>query len=52
VRLNSDWAGYDAEFGGHDSYDTAAAPDGRDTMPCSGNVRIGPYSVIILSQDD
>jgi 1,4-alpha-glucan branching enzyme len=52
VRLNSDWIGYDAEFGGYDSFDTAAAPDGRDTMPCSGNVRIGPYSVIILSQDD
>jgi 1,4-alpha-glucan branching enzyme len=52
VRLNSDWQGYDAEFGGYDSYDTAAAPDGRDAMPCSGNVRIGPYSVIILSQDD
>jgi 1,4-alpha-glucan branching enzyme len=52
VRLNSDWAGYDAEFGSYDSYDTAAGPDGRDTMPYSGNVRIGPYSVIILSQDD
>ena len=43
VRLNSDWPGYDAEFGGHDSYDTTAAPDGRDTMPYSGNVRIGPW---------
>jgi 1,4-alpha-glucan branching enzyme len=52
VRLNSDWPGYDGEFGGHDSYDTAAGPEGRDTMPCSGNVRIGPYSIIILSQDD
>ena len=52
VRLNSDWAGYDAEFGGYDSYDTAAAPGGHDDMPCGGNLRIGPYSVVILSQDD
>src|SRR5262249_36147417 len=52
VRLNSDWAGYDDEFGGHPSLDTAAAPDGHDDMPCSGNVGVGPYSVVILSQDD
>ncbi len=52
VRLNSDWTGYDPEFGGHPSYDTAAVPDGRDNLPYSGDVRIGPYSVIILSQDD
>jgi 1,4-alpha-glucan branching enzyme len=52
VRLNSDWAGYDREFGDHPSYDTAAAPDGRDDMPYSGNLRIGPYSVVILSQDN
>jgi 1,4-alpha-glucan branching enzyme len=52
VRLNSDWTGYDPEFGGHSSYDTAAAPDGRDDMRCSGDLRIGPYTVVILSQDD
>jgi 1,4-alpha-glucan branching enzyme len=51
VRLNSDWAGYDGTFGDHLSYDTVATADGRDGMPFSGNIGIGPYSVVILSQD-
>lgn len=52
VRLNSDWTGYNPEFGNHFSYDTAAHRRARDDMPCNGNIGIGPYSVIILSQDD
>jgi 1,4-alpha-glucan branching enzyme len=51
VRLNSDWAGYDGTFSDHLSYDTVATADGRDGMPFSGNIGIGPYSVVILSQD-
>ncbi|MFL5802340.1 MAG: alpha-amylase family glycosyl hydrolase [Roseiflexaceae bacterium] len=51
VRFNSDWAGYDGAFGDHNSYDAVAAPGERDGMPCSGNIGIGPYSAIILSQD-
>ena len=51
VRFNSDWTGYDREFGGIHSYDTSAGGDGRDGLPCNGNVGIGPYSAIILSQD-
>jgi len=51
VRFNSDWSGYDPRFGNHHSYDTVANAGPRDDMPCNANVGIGPYSVIILSQD-
>jgi 1,4-alpha-glucan branching enzyme len=51
VRFNSDWTGYDPSFGNHFSYDTVASQGAKDGMPCNGNVGIGPYSVIILSQD-
>jgi 1,4-alpha-glucan branching enzyme len=51
VRLNSDWSGYDQEFGNVPGYDVEARPGERDGMPCSGEVGIGPYSVVILSQD-
>ena len=52
VRFNSDWSGYSPDFGNQFSYDTAADGGGADNMPCHGNVGLGPYSVIILSQDD
>jgi 1,4-alpha-glucan branching enzyme len=52
VRFNSDWNGYDPSFGNHFSYDTVADWGARDGMPCQGNVGLGPYSVIILSQDN
>jgi 1,4-alpha-glucan branching enzyme len=50
VRFNSDWSGYSPDFGDHLGYDTTAAWGGRDGMPCQGNVGIGPYSALILSQ--
>ena len=52
VCFNSDWGGYDPEFGDHFSYDTVAEWGERDDMPCRANVGLGPYSAIILSQDD
>jgi 1,4-alpha-glucan branching enzyme len=52
VRFNSDWSGYDATFGNHPSYNTVAEQGARDGMVSNGNLSIGPYSVIILSQDD
>jgi 1,4-alpha-glucan branching enzyme len=52
VRFNSDWQGYSADFGNHFSYDTAASDGSRDQMPFQANVGIGPYSVLILSQDN
>lgn len=53
VRFNSDWNGYSPDFGNHLGYDTFADrsnPNDSDGMPFRGNVGIGPYSVLILSQ--
>jgi 1,4-alpha-glucan branching enzyme len=50
VRFNSDWNGYSPDFGNQLSYDTTAAQPGADNMPFSGNVGIGPYTAITLSQ--
>jgi 1,4-alpha-glucan branching enzyme len=52
VRFNSDWQGYSADFGNHLGYDTTAGGGPMDTMPFQANVGIGPYSVLILSQND
>ncbi len=51
VRYNGDWRGYDPEFS--DSFSGDVEPDGVawDGMPTSGEVSVGPYSAIILSQD-
>jgi 1,4-alpha-glucan branching enzyme len=51
VRFNSDWKGYSPDFGDHLGYDTNAVASPRDNMPFQANVGIGPYSVLILSQD-
>jgi 1,4-alpha-glucan branching enzyme len=51
VRLNSDWQRYDPEFGDHPSPDVVANEEERDGLPYSGAISIGPYSVLILSQD-
>ena len=51
VRFNSDWGGYDESFGDHPSLDVAAWQGAKDGQPSHGDVGIGPYSVIILSQD-
>jgi 1,4-alpha-glucan branching enzyme len=50
VRFNSDWNGYSGDFGNTSSCDTHAASPGMQSMPFAGNVGIGPYSAIILSQ--
>jgi 1,4-alpha-glucan branching enzyme len=52
VRFNSDWSGYCSDFGSIYSYDPEANGGPRDGMPCSGNVGLGPYAAIVLSQDD
>lgn len=51
VRFNSDWNGYDASFGNSPSYDTSADGGSYDSMPFSGNIGVGPYSAVILTQD-
>jgi 1,4-alpha-glucan branching enzyme len=54
VRFNSDWNGYSADFSNQAGYDTSAGNPsgdaGRDGLPYQGNIGIGPYSVLILSQ--
>ncbi len=50
VRFNSDWNGYSADFTNHFSYDTVAFDGSQDNMPCHGNVGLGPYTALILSQ--
>jgi 1,4-alpha-glucan branching enzyme len=50
VRFNSDWSGYSADFTDQISYDTTAGDSARDGMPSCGNIGIGPYTAIILSQ--
>ena len=51
VRLNSDWAGYGADYGNHGGHDVDAAAPARDGMAYSAAVAIGRYSVLVLSQD-
>jgi 1,4-alpha-glucan branching enzyme len=52
VRFNSDWDGYDREFETVDSLDADSTPDEHDGMAQRIGVGLGPYSVVILSQDD
>ncbi len=51
VRFNSDWAGYDYEFHNSPSFHVWAHPGERDGLLCQGDIGIGPYTCIILSQD-
>ncbi|HXF63195.1 MAG TPA: alpha-amylase family glycosyl hydrolase [Caldilineaceae bacterium] len=55
VRLNSDDPRYDPAFGEFICPDVVAAGvvggPAVDGMPCFGNIVIGPYSVLILSQE-
>lgn len=51
VRMNSDWSGYgNNDYASTPGYDTTAGGDGADRMPVQGNVGIGPYTILILSQ--
>lgn len=51
VRFNGDWRGYSGAFTDHPSYDLQASSAGQDNMPFAGDVGLGPYSAVILSQD-
>jgi 1,4-alpha-glucan branching enzyme len=51
VRLNTDWVGYDPSFTDVPGYDTASEPVPWDGLRVSGNVGIGAYSALVLSQD-
>ncbi|MBV8527182.1 MAG: alpha amylase C-terminal domain-containing protein [Candidatus Dormibacteraeota bacterium] len=51
VRLNSDWTGYDPTFGDWPSNDVPAVAAPQDGLAFSGDVGLGPYTAVILSQD-
>jgi 1,4-alpha-glucan branching enzyme len=50
VRFNSDASNYDPSFSNWFSYGTDASGGPQDNLPFSGNVGLGPYSAIILTQ--
>jgi 1,4-alpha-glucan branching enzyme len=50
VRFNSDWRGYSDDFGDRLGYHTMAHDEPRDGLGFSGNVGLGPYSALILTQ--
>ncbi len=52
LRFNSDWRGYSDLFAGTLSGDCTAHPGQRDGMPFQGAVSVGPYSLLIFSQDE
>ncbi len=52
VRFNSDWDGYDPEFETVELVDADATRERRDGLRYSLEVGLGPYSAVILSQDD
>lgn len=52
VRFNGDWNGYSDSFTNHPSHDlTARWNAGHDGMAFTGEVSVGPYTAIMLSQD-
>jgi 1,4-alpha-glucan branching enzyme len=50
VRFNSGANVYDPGFVNGDSFDATANPGSKDGLNFNGNVGVGPYSVVILSQ--
>src|SRR5229473_1907839 len=50
VLFNSGASVYDPGFTNGDSFDTTASPGAKDGLNFNGNVGIGAYSVVILSQ--
>jgi len=50
LRFNSDWEGYNDDFGNHPSRDIVANEGASDGLPCYASVSIGAYSVVIFSQ--
>lgn len=51
VRFNSDWSGYGHDYGNYPGYDAWAASGWRDGYPHQGDISIGPYSLVVMSQD-
>ncbi len=51
LRFSSDEASYCPLFGGHPSTDVEAQFKPADAQPASARVSIGPYSLLVFSQD-
>jgi 1,4-alpha-glucan branching enzyme len=51
LRFNSDWHGYSDGFSNHPSADVIAESGAYDGLPWHAAVSIGPYSVLIYSQE-
>jgi 1,4-alpha-glucan branching enzyme len=52
TRFNSDSYKYDPNFYNHPTPDFETREEGADELPCSGEISIGPYTVVIFSQDE
>jgi 1,4-alpha-glucan branching enzyme len=51
TRFNSDSYNYGPNFYNHPTPDVATHEEEADGLPCSGDIGIGPYTVVIFSQD-
>ena len=51
VRFNSDWQGYDGEFGDFESLSVEAQAGEYDGYGWHGRIGLAPYAVLILSQE-
>lgn len=52
LRFSSDAAIYSSIFGDHESFDADATGAGQDGLDHSAEISIGPYSLLIFSQDE
>jgi len=52
TRFNSDSYNYGPNFANHPTTDVETREEGSDGLPCSGEIGIGPYTVVIFSQDE
>lgn len=51
LRLNTDWSGYDESFDDHPVEHVVAHETDRDGYPATASIAIGPYAVLVFSQD-
>lgn len=52
IRFNSDSYNYGTNFANHPTPDVNTYEEKIDGLPCSGKISIGPYTVVIFSQDN
>jgi 1,4-alpha-glucan branching enzyme len=52
TRFNSDSYNYGPNFYNHPTPDVETHEEGANGLPCSGKISIGPYTVVIFSQDE